>query len=86
MYRVQLTRAAARDLRGLPRGGQRRIDAAIMSLAEHPRPPGCVKLRGADDLYRVRVGDYRIVYQIEDEVLTVLVIRIGHRRDVYRGR
>ena len=54
-------------------------------LAHDPRPPGCLKIIGADDAYRVRVGDYRIVYQIEDRILVVYVIRIAHRSDVYRG-
>jgi mRNA interferase RelE/StbE len=59
--------------------------AAIGALAESPRPPGCVRLQGPDGFYRVRIGDYRIVYLIEDRVLLVCVIRIAHRKDVYRG-
>ncbi len=57
---------------------------ALDSLAKNPRPPGCVKLQGGDDLYRVRVGDYRVVYTIQDTVLVVLVVEAGHRRDIYR--
>ena len=53
-------------------------------LAKEPRPKGVKKLSGADDLYRIRVGDYRVVYQIRDDRLIVLVVRIGHRKDVYR--
>ena len=62
----------------------RRFRETLAALAENPRPPGCVKLQGESELYRVRVGEYRIVYQIQDAVLVVLVVQIGHRRDIYR--
>ena len=71
--------AALRDVRLY-----QRLREEIAALAENPRPPGCVKLQGESELYRVRVGDYRIVYQIRDAVLTVLVVQIGHRREIYR--
>ena len=61
-----------------------RLREAIDALAENPRAPGSVKLQGDGELYRVRVGDYRIVYQIQDAVLVVLVVQIGHRREIYR--
>ena len=61
-----------------------RLREAIDALAENPRAPGNVKLQGESELYRVRVGDYRIVYQIQDAVLVVLVVQIGHRREIYR--
>ena len=61
-----------------------RIRDRIETLADNPRPPGTVKLTAEDNLYRVRVGDYRIVYRIEDKRLVVLIVRIGHRREVYR--
>ncbi len=83
-YAVEIATPAVKTLRNLPRPDQRRIAARIDALAENPRPPGVEKLEGADDLYRIRAGDYRIVYRIEDERLLVLVIRIGHRREVYR--
>ena len=60
-----------------------RIDAAILALAETPRPPGCTKLTN-QEAWRIRVGDYRIVYEIRDTALVVTVIEIGHRREVYR--
>jgi mRNA interferase RelE/StbE len=63
---------------------QERIVGRIEELAAEPRPRGAVKLQGEDDLYRIRVGDYRVVYTIRDEELIVLVLRVGHRRDVYR--
>jgi len=61
-----------------------RLRDAIDALADNPHPAGSLKLQGADDLYRIRIGDYRVIYQIQDEVLIVLVVEIGHRRDVYR--
>jgi mRNA interferase RelE/StbE len=60
--------------------------AAIADLAETPRPDGVRKIVGSEDAYRIRVGDYRIVYKIVDRVLTVFVVRVGHRKDVYRDR
>ena len=62
----------------------RRLRAAIDALEQEARPAGCVKLAGLPDLYRIRVGDYRIVYQIKETELVVLVLSIGHRREVYR--
>jgi mRNA interferase RelE/StbE len=61
-----------------------RLRQAINDLSENPRPPGCVKLQGGQELYRIRVGDYRILYEIQDAALVVLVVRIGDRREVYR--
>lgn len=83
-YRVELTPAARRDLRSLPREVLRRIDPQISALAEEPRPPGARKLAGAEHLYRVRVGAYRIVYEVQDAVVVVTIVRVAHRRDVYR--
>ena len=84
MYAVEFLPSAARELANLDRAMQRRIARRINQLAEEPRGAGTVKLRGADDVWRVRVGDYRILYRIEDDALLVLVITVGHRRAVYR--
>ena len=84
LYAVELRPAARRDLRKIPKMDAGRIIAAIESLAKNPRPPGVKKLVGVEELYRIRVGDYRIVYQVQDERLLVLVVKIGHRREVYR--
>ncbi|MBI5387207.1 MAG: type II toxin-antitoxin system RelE/ParE family toxin [Verrucomicrobia bacterium] len=84
MYRVEFTSRAQRAFRNLTPDVQRRLDPAILALAGNPRPPGCVKLSGPDSLWRIRVGDYRIVYQVHDDVLLVLVVNVGHRRDIYR--
>lgn len=83
-YRIELSPAAVRDLADLDKPNQRRIATKIESLKDAPRPSGVEKLAGANDLYRVRVGEYRIIYQIQDKVLLVLILKIGHRKDVYR--
>ncbi len=81
-YRVELRPAAVRALRKLDPQIRRRVQGAIALLAQNPRPPGARALQGRPGL-RVRVGDYRIVYTIHDDVLLVVVVRLGHRRDVY---
>ena len=83
-YRVEIRPAAVKALAALAKADQRRIARKIDGLAKDPRPPGVEKLAGVDGLYRVRSGDYRIVYEIQDERVLVLVVRIGHRREVYR--
>lgn len=83
-YHVRFTKRAAKELSKLPRTAQERIAAAVDGLKEEPRPAGVTKLSGDAELYRIRVGDYRVLYGIEDDVLLVLVVRVGHRRDVYR--
>ncbi|GAC1373916.1 MAG: type II toxin-antitoxin system RelE/ParE family toxin [Acidimicrobiales bacterium] len=83
-YHVQIARRAVKMLAALPRREQQRIRAAVDLLADEARPPGCITLVGEPHTYRVRVGDYRIVYEILDDVLLIHVVRIGHRRDVYR--
>ena len=83
-YRIEITKAAARDLRALPANILKRVDARILSLAEEPRPDGVKKLAGVEDLYRVRVGDYRIIYEIQDAVILTTIVRTRHRGEVYR--
>ena len=83
-YRVELARSAAKDLRRIDRKWIPRIVAAIETLESDPRPAGCKKLVASDHTYRVRIGDYRVVYDIHDATLIILVVRIRHRRDVYR--
>jgi len=82
-YRIELRPAAARALRKVHPDHRKRIQGAITLLAQDPRPPGAKRLRGRDGL-RVRVGDYRIIYTVQDEVLLVVVVDLGHRREVYR--
>ena len=83
-YRITLAPAAARQLRTFDPQVRRRIQAALELLATEPRPPAATQLVGGSGEWRVRTGDYRIVYEIRDEELLVLVLRMGHRRDVYR--
>lgn len=83
-YRVQIARRAIKSIEALPRKEQHRVRAAIDLLSETPRPPGCVAMAGEEHVYRVRVGNYRIAYEVRDEVLLVQVVRVGHRRDIYR--
>ena len=85
-YRVEIARRAIKSIAKLPRKEQLRVRAAIDLLADDPRPPGCVALAGEDSVYRVRVGDNRILYEVIDERLVIQVVRVGHRRDVYRSR
>lgn len=83
-YRIEFSSRAARNFLKLAPESQRRIAAKIDSLAVDPRPPGCEKLSGVE-AFRIRAGDYRVVYLVEDPARIVTVTRIGHRRDVYRG-
>lgn len=85
-YRVRLAPAAARQLRKLDPPARRRIQAAIELLATEPRPPAATQLVGGAGEWRVRTGDYRIVYEIRDGALLVLVLAVGHRREIYRQR
>ena len=82
-YELVFRKSVAKDLRAFPKQDVRRIMQRIRSLASDPRPAGCEKLSG-QERYRVRQGVYRIIYEIEDDRLMVLVVKVGHRRDVYR--
>jgi mRNA interferase RelE/StbE len=84
MYRVLLERAAEKDLSRLSPEIHDRVIAAIQALANNPRPPGCRKLAGSKHDWRIRVGDYRVVYEITDAIRVVRVNRVRHRREVYR--
>jgi mRNA interferase RelE/StbE len=81
---VEITPDAVRQLRKPTPDARRRIQAAIELLAETPRPPGAKKLSGSSGDWRVRTGDYRIIHEIQDARLIVLVIAVGHRREIYR--
>jgi mRNA interferase RelE/StbE len=83
-YDVHFKPSADRQLQRLPISVQKRIVVEVAALAENPRPVGVVKLAGDDNLWRIRVGDYRMVYEIHDNRLIVLVLRVAHRKDVYR--
>lgn len=85
-FRVTLSPAAVRELKKLSPDARRRIQAVIELLSDNPRPPAAKQLSGRAGTWRVRSGDYRILYEIHDQQLLVLVLRVGHRRDVYRRR
>ncbi len=82
-YQILIKPAAQRQIKKLTPAVQKSLIALIESLAIEPRPSGCKKLKGRQDQYRVRSGDYHIIYSIEDDALIVRIIKVGHRRDVY---
>jgi mRNA interferase RelE/StbE len=84
MYRILLERAAEKDLARLSSEIHDRVIAAIQALATNPRPSGCRKLAGSKNDWRIRVGDYRVIYEISDQIRIVRVNRVRHRREVYR--
>lgn len=82
-YEIRVKPSVARDLRGMPRADVERILGRIEALRDDPRPPGCEKLSG-QEYYRVRQGSYRLLYSILDAELIVEIVKVGHRREVYR--
>jgi len=84
MYKVQLTQGATDFIRGQNQKVQRQLTNKLKKLKNNPRPPDCKKIKGGENLYRLRSGVYRIVYQVFDDKVVVVVIRIGHRKDVYK--
>jgi mRNA interferase RelE/StbE len=82
MYRIVITSRAERELRRLDKSIKNRIVTAINSLAEHPRPHGCLKVKG-ENIWRIRVGDWRVGYQLDDSAQIVDVIRVNHRGQFY---
>jgi mRNA interferase RelE/StbE len=84
-YRVLIKPSAAKEIEAVDqKRGRQRIVTGIRSLADNPRSPGCEKLAGEGDRYRIRVGRYRVIYSVGDGELLVVVVRVGHRKDVYR--
>ena len=89
MFEIRILPAAQKSLSRLARSDRRlalAVDGAIRALSENPRPPGCKQLSGSNEppLFRIRAGDYRIIYAVEDDVVLVSVIHVGHRKDIYR--
>lgn len=82
-YRIEVRPAALRALRKVHPDDRKRIQGAIALLGQDPRPPGAISLRGRDGM-RVRVGEYRIIYTVQDDVLLVVVVTLGHRKEIYR--
>jgi mRNA interferase RelE/StbE len=83
MYEILFSSSAEKELFKLPKVVIQKIDTAILGLALEPRPSGCKKLKGFKDLYRIKVGSYRVIYSILDGVLVIEVLKIGHRKEVY---
>ena len=81
-YKIEIKRSAVKEIKKLPSKHLKKILAKISSLSDNPRPNGCVKL-STDEKYRVRVGVYRILYEIKDKLLVIIVVKIAHRKDVY---
>jgi mRNA interferase RelE/StbE len=82
-YKVHIKRSAERELHDIPKKDLKRMVKKIGNLSNNPRPPGCEKLSG-QERYRIRQGNYRVVYSIDDEAQMVMIVKIGHRREVYR--
>lgn len=83
MYKVQIVKSALKELAKIPTKEAIRLTEKIYSLKDNPRPKGCIKLSGTKDQYRIRVGNYRLLYTIEDHILFVHVFKVGHRKDIY---
>ncbi len=83
-YEIEISRTAEKQLRRLPRDDQERVARTMLALADDPFPRGARKLSGYDDVFRVRVGRYRILYSVFEHALTIVVLKVGRRRDVYR--
>lgn len=84
IYRIELSRSAHKALKDIPQADMKKIRNKIEKLKKEPLPIGCEKLEGNGDLYRIRSGDYRVIYQIFNKRLLILIVKIGHRREIYR--
>ena len=83
-YSIEISRSAEKQLASVPVDAQRRLARAMMALADEPRPSGSRKLSGHNDIFRIRVGTYRVLYSVADGLLVVIILKIGHRKDIYR--
>jgi len=83
-YRIIIEQRILKEIKAIPKPDALRISKAINNLANNPRPHGSLKLEGEDDLYRIRIGRYRVIYTIRDQALIVIIIKIGHRNGAYR--
>ncbi|MEH1816051.1 MAG: type II toxin-antitoxin system RelE/ParE family toxin [Nostoc sp.] len=83
-YKVEILRSALKQLKKIPSELQERIQIKIDDLATEPRPNGVKKLKGKENAYRIRVGDYRVIYDIFDDILVVNVVEVGHRKNIYK--
>jgi mRNA interferase RelE/StbE len=83
-YRIEFARKALREFQNLPAQVKKRLKPKIDALGQNPRPRGVKKIEGKENLYRIRVGDYRVIYEALDKVLLVLVVKLGDRKDIYK--
>ena len=83
-YKVEISSSAEKALKKIPRKDLIKVIETIQKLGIDPKPPGCRKLSGEEDIFRVRQGNYRIIYEVEGKKLLILVLKIGHRKDIYR--
>ena len=83
-YRLEISRTAERQLRKLPADARRRVARAMIALGDDPWPPGSRKLTGHEDVFRIRVGVYRIIYSVSGRTLVIVILKVGHRKDIYR--
>jgi mRNA interferase RelE/StbE len=83
-YQVIIPKSAQKQIEKLSKTIRLRVLERVMALQDDPRPPGCLKLKGYENRYRIRIGDYRVTYQVFDEELIVILVRAAHRKDVYR--
>ena len=83
-YKIVIKKSAAKQITAVPKSVKESIFEHIFELSEEPRPPGCKKLKGEENAWRIRIGNWRVVYTIEDEILTIEVIKVAHRKDVYK--
>lgn len=83
-YTLKISASAEKSFKKLPDRDLRRVTKAILDLAADPHPHGSIKLAGEENCYRIRVGNYRVIYEIQDRVLMILILKVGHRKDVYR--
>ena len=84
-FRIEVSATAEKQIRKLPREDQVRVLRAIQPLATEPIPPGSRKIRGYDDVFRIRVGNYRILYRVAGRRLLIIILKIGHRREIHRS-
>lgn len=83
-YSLEISRTAEKQLRKLPAAPRRRVARAMLALGDEPHPPGSRKLAGYDDVFRIRVGVYRVLYSVSGRRLVIIILKIGHRKDTYR--
>ena len=84
-YRIEVKRSAAKALKKIPKPDRKRIGEKIDSLADDLPSPEITKMKGDNPFHKIRVGDYRIIYEVQNEVLVILIVKVGHRKDIYRN-